>query len=172
VAETKTHDIGALGTAVGESYVGSDVEIRVLGPLEVRSNGVDARLGGRKQRTVLALLAAEVGKRVSVDALIDGVWGEEPTTAARSTLQTYISNLRAAIGDVIVREGGAYRLATDPAHVDAVEFEEAVARAAEVVETNPAEASQRLRAALALWRGHAYADLPGSFPLEVEARRL
>jgi WD40 repeat protein/DNA-binding SARP family transcriptional activator len=148
------------------------VEIRVLGPLEVRSNGVDARLGGRKQRTVLALLAAEVGKRVSVDALIDGVWGEEPTTAARSTLQTYISNLRAAIGDVIVREGGAYRLATDPAHVDAVEFEEAVARAAEVVETNPAEASQRLRAALALWRGHAYADLPGSFPLEVEARRL
>jgi WD40 repeat protein/serine/threonine protein kinase/DNA-binding SARP family transcriptional activator len=172
VTEAKLHDAGALATAVGGSYVGSDVEIRVLGALEVRSNGVDARLGGRKQRTVLALLAAEVGKRVPVDALIDGVWGEEPTTAARSTLQTYISNLRAAIGDVIVREDGAYRLATDPARVDAVEFEQAVASSAEVVETDPAEASQRLRAALALWRGHAYADLPGSFPLEVEARRL
>jgi DNA-binding SARP family transcriptional activator/WD40 repeat protein len=172
MTETEHYASGALGTLAGESYVGSDVEIRVLGPLEVRSNGIDARLGGRKQRTVLALLAAEVGRRVSVEALIDGVWGEEPTTAARSTLQTYISNLRAAIGDVIVREDGGYRLATDPAHVDAVEFEEAVARAAEVVETNPAEASQQLRAALALWRGHPYADLSASFPLEVEARRL
>src|SRR5436309_1903952 len=150
-----------LGTNVGRSYVDADVEIHVLGPLEVRSNGVEVRLGGRKQRTVLALLAAEVGKRISVDALIDGVWGDEPTAAARSTLQTYVSNLRAAIGDVIVRDGGGYRLVADPAHVDAVEFEQSVALAAELVETDPAEASQRLRAALALWRGHAYADLPG-----------
>src|SRR5438034_10515630 len=46
--------------------------------------------------------------------------GDEPTAAARSTLQTYVSNLRAAIGDVIVRDDGGYRLAADPAQVDAV----------------------------------------------------
>ena len=40
------------------------------------------------------------------------------------------------------------------------------------METDPAEAAQRLRAALALWRGHPYADVPGPFPLELEARRL
>ena len=148
------------------------MEIRVLGPLEVQSDGVSIRLGGRKQRTVLALLAADVGKRVSVDSLIDGVWGEEPTTGARSTLQTYVSNLRAAIGDVIVRDDGGYRLIPDCARVDAIDFEEAVAGGAELLESNPAEASQRLRAALSLWRGHAYADTPGSFALEVEARRL
>src|SRR3954469_14286181 len=162
----------ALGTAAEQSYVHPDVEIRVLGPLEVARQAAQVQLGGRKQRTVLALLAAEVGKRVSVDALIDGVWGEEPTTAARSTLQTYVSNLRTAIGDVIVRDDGGYRLAADSAQVDAVDFERALARAAELVGTEPADASQRLRAALALWRGHACADLPGSFPLEVEARRL
>jgi WD40 repeat protein/DNA-binding SARP family transcriptional activator len=162
----------ALGTDPEQSYLQPDVEIRVLGPLEVRSNGVSVRLGGRKQRTVLALLAAEVGKRVSVDELIDGVWGDEPTTAARSTLQTYVSNLRTAIGDVIVRDDGGYRLAAEPAQIDAIDFEEEVARAAQLVETDPAEASQRLRAALALWRGHAYADLPGAFALEVEAKRL
>src|SRR5262249_61428692 len=55
---------------------------------------------------------------------------------------------------------------------DAIDFEQAVADGAELLDSNPAEASQRLRAALALWRGHAYADLPGSFALEVEARRL
>ncbi|HSC73956.1 MAG TPA: AfsR/SARP family transcriptional regulator, partial [Gaiellaceae bacterium] len=148
------------------------MEIRVLGPLEVASAGTDVQLGGRKQRTVLALLAAEVGKPVTVDALIDGVWGEEPTPGARSTLQTYVSNLRAAIGDIIVRDDGGYRLATDPGHVDAVRFEDDVTHAADLVETDPAEASQRLRAALALWRGNPYADLAGSFPLEIEARRL
>ncbi len=172
MAQTELHADSALGTGTERSYLGPDVEIRVLGPLEVRNNGVGVRLGGRKQRTVLALLAAEVGKRVSVDALIDGVWGEEPTTAARSTLQTYVSNLRTAIGDVIVRDDGGYLLVADPAQVDAIDFEQAVARAADLVETDPAEASQRLRAALALWRGHPYADLPGSFALEVEAKRL
>ena len=154
----------ALGSRGERSYLEVDVEIRVLGPLEVASAGTDVQLGGRKQRTVLALLAAEVGKPVTVDALIDGVWGEEPTPGARSTLQTYVSNLRAAIGDIIVRDDGGYRLATDPGHVDAVQFEQAVARAADLVETDPAEASQRLRAALALWRGNPYADLAGSFP--------
>ncbi len=172
MAQTELRARSALGMDPERSYREPDVEIRVLGPLDVRSDGVSVRLGGRKQRTVLALLAADVGKRVSVDALIDGVWGEEPTTAARSTLQTYVSNLRAAIGDVIVRDGDGYRLVADPAQVDAIDFEQAVARGAELLESNPAEASQRLCAALALWRGHAYADLPGSFALEIEARRL
>jgi DNA-binding SARP family transcriptional activator len=69
----------ALGAHGERSYLEANVEIRVLGPLEVASARAEVQLGGRKQRTVLALLAAEVGKPVTVDALIDGVWGEEPT---------------------------------------------------------------------------------------------
>ena len=53
-----------------QEYCGK-MHIRVLGPVEVVSDGVDVRLGGPKQRTILALLVAEVGKVVSVDALID-----------------------------------------------------------------------------------------------------
>lgn len=151
---------------------GAIVRIRVLGPVEVVSGGVDVRLGGPKQRTVLALLVAEVGKVVSVDALIDGLWGEDPTPGARSTLHTYISNLRTALGDVIVREGGGYRLQANPQQVDAVQFEQAVVQATKIVDTQPAEGAQRLTAALALWRGHPYADVSESFPLELEARRL
>ncbi|MGH3078217.1 MAG: BTAD domain-containing putative transcriptional regulator, partial [Gaiellaceae bacterium] len=148
------------------------MRIRVLGPLEVLSDDSVVRLGGPKQRTVLALLAAEVGRSVSVDELIDGVWGDEPTAGARSTLQTYVSNLRAAIGDVIVRDDGGYRLTADPRDVDAVEFERTVEETAALVEMQPAAAAQRLRAALALWRGHPYGDVPGCFALELEARRL
>jgi len=148
------------------------MHIRVLGPVEVVSGGVDVRLGGPKQRTILALLVAEVGKIVSVDALIDGLWGEDPTPGARSTLHTYISNLRTALGDVIVREGGGYRLQANPQQVDAVQFEQAVVHATKIADTQPAEGAQRLTAALALWRGHPYADVSESFPLELEARRL
>src|SRR5262249_22578886 len=161
-----------LGAAGDAPYRPSEVNVRVLGPVEVLSDGVLVRLGGPKQRTVLALLAVEVGTPVSIEALIDGVWGDEPTPGARSTLQTYVSNLRSAIGDVIVREDGGYRLVAEPESVDAVEFERAVDEASGLVESAPAEAAQRLRAALALWRGHSYADVPDSFRLELEARRL
>jgi WD40 repeat protein/DNA-binding SARP family transcriptional activator len=161
--------LGAPGDA---SYRPSNVNVRVLGPVEVLSDGVVVRLGGPKQRTVLALLAVEVGTPVSVETLIDGVWGDEPTAGARSTLQTYVSNLRSALGDVIVRDDGGYRLVADPECVDAVEFERAVDEASGLVEAAPAEAAQRLRAALALWRGHPYADVSDPFPLELEARRL
>jgi DNA-binding SARP family transcriptional activator len=172
MSETGLRSPSGLGAPRQASYRPSDVNVRVLGPVEVLSNGVDVRLGGPKQRTVLALLATEVGKPVSVETLIDGVWGDEPTAGARSTLQTYVSNLRAAIGDVIVRDDGGYRLVAEPENVDAVEFERAVEQASGLVETAPAEAAQRLRAALALWRGHPYADVPSPFPLELEARRL
>ncbi len=62
MTETQARGRDALGARAERSYLQPDVEIRVLGPLEVLNNGVDVRLGGRKQRTVLALLAAEVGK--------------------------------------------------------------------------------------------------------------
>jgi WD40 repeat protein/DNA-binding SARP family transcriptional activator len=163
---------GGLGTPAETTYGRSDLKVRVLGPLEVVSDDGDVRVGGPKQRTVLALLAAEAGKSVSVDALIDGVWGDEPTAGARSTLQTYVSNLRAAIGDFIVRDDGGYRLTADPRDVDAVEFERTVEETAALMEMQPAAVAQRLRAALALWRGHPYADVPACFALELEARRL
>ena len=172
MSDTQLQPTSRLGAPGETSYRRSDLNIRVLGPLEVLSNGARVRLGGPKQRTVLALLAAEVGKPVSVDALIDGVWGDDPTAAARSTLQTYVSNLRTAIGDVIVRDDSGYRLAAEPKDVDAFEFERAVENATRLVETDPAEAAQLLRAALALWRGHPYADVPGRSALELEARRL
>src|SRR5215207_6709737 len=161
-----------LGTAGETSYRGTDLKVRVLGPLEVLSKGAGVRLGGPKQRKVLALLAAEAGRPVSVDTLIEGETSDVRTAGARSTLQTYVSNLRGSTGDVTVRDDGGYRLAADLAKVDAVEFERTVEHASALVETDPVEAAQLLRAALALWRGHPYADVAGCFALDIEARRL
>ncbi|MGH3135480.1 MAG: AfsR/SARP family transcriptional regulator, partial [Gaiellaceae bacterium] len=65
------------------------LELRVLGPMEVLAGGVPVPLAGRKERTALALLAAHTGRVVATDDLIDGLWGDTPTAAARSTLHTY-----------------------------------------------------------------------------------
>jgi DNA-binding SARP family transcriptional activator len=154
--------IRALADAPERAY-GARVEILLLGPVEVMRDGTHLALGGPKQRTVLALLAAHAGRVVSTDSLLEGLWGESPTPGARSTLQTYVSNLRAELGDVIVREGGGYRLDIDSGLVDKRRFEEAVAAALPLVEPSPVEAADTLRSALALWRGHPFADVAESF---------
>ncbi len=114
----------------------------------------------------------EAGRTVSVDRLIDLIWGEEPTPGARSTLQTYISNLRGELGELVVRAGGGYRLQVERDRVDAFRFEDEVTGAREVVDARPLEAAQRLREALAIWRGHPFADISGCPFLDQEARRL
>ena len=158
--------------AAGADVRKHSLQLRVLGPLEALSDGVALTLGGRKERTALALLAAHVGTVVATDDLIDGIWGDEPTTAARSTLHTYISNLRSRVGDVIAHDGGGYRLEIEPDDLDAFVFEHAVSNARELAATDQAQAAQTLRQALALWRGRPYADVAGAPMLDVEARRL
>jgi DNA-binding winged helix-turn-helix (wHTH) protein len=133
--------------AAGADVRKHSLQLQVLGPLEALLDGVALTLGGCKERTALALLAAHVGTVVATDDLIDGIWGDEPTTAARSTLHTYISNLRSRVGDVIVHDGGGYRLEIEPDDLDAFVFEHAVSNARELATTDQAQAAQTLRQA-------------------------
>jgi WD40 repeat protein/DNA-binding SARP family transcriptional activator/tRNA A-37 threonylcarbamoyl transferase component Bud32 len=149
-----------------------DVDFTVLGPVGAMDGGDPVRVGGPKQRTVLALLLAEAGRSVPDDVLIQGVWGDEAAPGARGTLQTYVFNLRAELGDLLTREGDGYRLAVERDRVDALRFEDALSASGPLVAGDPAAAAASLREALALWRGHPFADLPGSERLEAEARRL
>jgi DNA-binding SARP family transcriptional activator len=73
------------------------LDLRVLGPLEARRGSDEVALGGRKQRTVLAILLVDPTRLVSIDELIDGLWGDAPPERAVGTLQAYISNLRRAL---------------------------------------------------------------------------
>jgi WD40 repeat protein/serine/threonine protein kinase/DNA-binding SARP family transcriptional activator len=162
----------ALAPTLSAAPSHAHLEFQVLGPVEALKDGVPVRLGGPKQRSVLALLLAEAGRTISADRLIDLLWGDEPSSGARSTLQTYLSNLRSEIGELVVRDGGGYRLEAKRDQVDAFRFEDEVARVRNLKDSQPLEAAQRLRDALALWRGHPYADISGSVVLDQEARRL
>ena len=116
------------------SYSGR-VRFEVLGRLRVidgRERGDDegggVRLGGARQQLVLAMLLAESNEVVSTDALVDGLWGDSPPSAARHTVQGYVSELRKVLGTMIEREAGGYVVRVDASSLDSFEFESLVSR--------------------------------------------
>lgn len=70
------------------------VQYYLSGAVMARVDGTPAALGGPKQRCVLAVLLANHGSVVSVDRLIDAVWGDEPPPKALASVRSYMANLR------------------------------------------------------------------------------
>jgi DNA-binding SARP family transcriptional activator len=80
---------------MGDSDEGrTSLAFGVLGPFEATSDGHHLPLGGRQQRAVLALLVCEAGRAVSVEHLIDGVWGDPAPPGALASVQTHVFHLR------------------------------------------------------------------------------
>ena len=105
----------------GEGLV---VEFRILGPLEVVRDGESVVLGGAQQRALLAVLVLHRGEMVSIDRLVDELWGERASATAAKTVHVYVSRLRKQLGsDVIATHGRGYRLAVEPERVDVAQFD-------------------------------------------------
>ena len=162
------------------------MQVDVLGAIRASHNGYLVDLGGRKQRQVLAALALYGGRPVSVDALIDLLWGDAPPPNAVPTLHVYVAGLRRALepdrparmpAKVLVTVTPGYALRLSAEAVDAARFDAAVTTAhgrlgawpaatAGSVVNRPdltaaelAEVLGELDAALALWQGTPYVDL-------------
>ena len=151
------------------------MEIQVLGPVELRDNGAEVPVGGPRQRRLLAALVVNAGKVVSVDRLIDAVWaGEEPPEQAANTMRTYVSRLRATLGDgLIQKRDPGYSLVVDPEMVDATRFERLLTAAhSRLAAGDATEAKVRLDEALALWNGPAYDEFASEPWAWADAARL
>ena len=135
-------------------------EFGVLGAMEARIAGRPVALGHARQRSVLAVLLVEAGRPVTVDQLIDRVWGAEAPQRAAGALYSYLSRLRTAVADGaagIERRPGGYVLTVDPQTVDLHRFRRlaTLARAAE----SDRSAAELIARALGLWRGEPFAGL-------------
>ncbi len=142
------------------------MRINVLGPVEVANSGTTIHLVER-QRTLLAALALEYGRVVSVDQLIGILWDGAPPATARTKLQAHVSALRQAMGQPVRDEcgplrttGSGYMLSGDAAEIDLAEFDSTMKRARSTHESgHPVVGSELFASALALWRGPPFADV-------------
>ncbi|NUT53277.1 MAG: helix-turn-helix domain-containing protein, partial [Saccharothrix sp.] len=107
------------------------VRLAVLGPVEVAHGDRLIPVPGPQLRCVLAVLASEAGRVVSMTRLAEALW-DTPPASARGTVQVYVSRLRKLLGGLgvaLVSAGGGYRLDVDPDDVDLHRFREVAARA-------------------------------------------
>src|SRR4051812_41770196 len=132
------------------------MEVRILGPLEIRVADRPVMIRAGRPRRLLVVLVLHLGERVSTDTLIETVWGSEASGASVNALRILVSYLRKVLeptaGALIIEtiEGG-YRLVGDRSSVDAYRLAEAVSAAER--ETDPVRRLTALDAALAAWRG-------------------
>ena len=120
-----------------------------------------ARLGGPRQRALLALLLVHANEVLPVARLVDEVWAEKPPVTAANVLQTYVSQLRKTLGrDAIATRGRGYVAAVAEGALDLRVFERRASTGARALgEQRFGVAAMEFRGALALWRGPALADL-------------
>ncbi|MGW4163227.1 AfsR/SARP family transcriptional regulator [Streptomyces sp. NPDC004788] len=136
--------------------------------------GASLPLGGARLRALLAALAVRGGRTASVGELVDDVYGDEPPLDAQAALQALVGRLRRVLGkDAVASVPGGYRLVAGPEDIDLYVFEARVRDAgARLAAGDPETAAGLLRAALALFRGPALADLPEYAGVRPEAQRL
>lgn len=154
------------------------MEFRVLGPLAVVRGGSALASGGSRQRVVLSMLLLATPQAVSVEAIIDAVWPDDPPATAREQVRICISQLRQRLdtrsgpAQISTRPPG-YALELGEAAFDLVQFVDAVgAGRARAAEGSLEAAATALGEALRLWRGSVALEGVRSPPVRAAATRL
>jgi SARP family transcriptional regulator, regulator of embCAB operon len=158
------------------------LRIGLLGPLSLRLNETPVTASAPKQRQVLAILALNAGRVVTIPTLIEELWGDCPPRSYATTLQTYILQLRNALAassgspcarQMLSTRHCGYLLEEDACQTDVEEFDRRVriGRSAAAAGDHRL-ASEELGCALQLWRGQAMVDIRVGRVLEIEAASL
>lgn len=137
----------------------SSMSWRACGELELRVDGDTVGIGGPKRAMVAGLLLAAEGDIVRRDALIEGVWGPQPPRSAVTTLHTYVSQLRSAMGahrDRLVTTQVGYRLEVTDDEWDLGRFARAASLASERQGHLGLDAAEH---ALDIWHGEPFTGL-------------
>ncbi|MFC3575128.1 AfsR/SARP family transcriptional regulator [Streptomyces yaanensis] len=161
------------------------MEVGVLGPLVVAVNGRSLVPSAAKPRQVLALLAANLGRHVSLDAIVRELWDDMPPGRPTGVVQTYVKQLRRGLAlaldplggpdpkELLSRTHTGYVLDVPAAETDGRAFERlAVDGQRALARQEAAEAAVLLDRALDLWRGPALVDVRTGPVLRTETRRL
>jgi ABC-type transport system substrate-binding protein/DNA-binding SARP family transcriptional activator/streptogramin lyase len=153
------------------------MEFRLLGPLEVRSDGELIVLAGPKQRAILTILLLDANQVVPRARLLAEVWGERAPGSEHS-LDVHISRLRKALapggeGNALIRRGRGYLLCVEEGALDLVRFEQRITAGQQALaEERPEAAVGLLNDGLGLWRGEPLAEFADQAFAAAELGRL
>jgi len=160
------------------------LHIRVLGSLSAHLDRRPVTPSAGKQRQILALLALNCGRIVTVRTIVDELWGDDPPRSSGTTLQTYILQLRNRLAGAVTPGGqdarqilgtrhGGYILDGPSCQTDVTDFERLARAGRAAIEAKENRtASELLGQALAMWHGSALSDVPTGRVLELEAISL
>ena len=145
-----------------------EVRFAVLGPVRAWRDETELDLGQPKQRAVLAALLMREGTQVTLEKLIDDVWGDGAPATSAHAIRVYINRLRLVLGSArhghIRSAGRGYTLDANPELCDMARFAHLVSRARHArKDGDPATAAARFAEGLALWTGTALAGIPGPY---------
>jgi DNA-binding SARP family transcriptional activator len=128
------------------------------------TDGEPIAVNSARQRVVLAMLLMSANHVVTVDKLIDAVWGEAPPPSARGQIQICISALRRALGgpELIDTNPTGYAIRVARHQLDYLVFNDALAEGrAAAADGRLEDALAHLDRAVGLWSDAALADVPG-----------
>jgi DNA-binding SARP family transcriptional activator len=155
------------------------VRFRVLGSLEIASEGHAATITGVRQRSLLTYLLLHANRPVTTDELLERLWGEKAPPTAAASLRVAVSKVRRFLEDeaagaaTLQTVPGGYVLGVEPDAIDAHLFERLAKEGAEALRRGDvAAARQRLSEALALWTEEPFGDLGYEQFLLAEKPRL
>ena len=151
------------------------MEFRVLGSVGI-VDGEHPFPIGPKPRRLLGMLLAHRNEVVSADRLVEALW-TDPPEAAGATLQSYVSRLRRFVelggaSTALRNRAPGYVLEVPDELVDAARFERRLAEGQAELDTDPYAALEHIEAALAEWRGAAFAEFAEAEWIQPEAIRL
>ncbi|GAA3252570.1 AfsR/SARP family transcriptional regulator [Nonomuraea helvata] len=140
------------------------MDVRLLGPVEVTFGDRYVPLGPPQRRAVLAALAIDADRPVSLRTLLERVW-DDPPDRATDSLYAHIARLRQALtvtGVSIERRGGGYVLEVEPERVDAYRLRRLAKQAQSRACDDPAR-TRLLSEAMELWHGAPLTGIPGDW---------
>lgn len=146
------------------------IDFRILGPLEVHAGGQQLPVAGAKRRAALAVLLLHPGELVTVERLIESLWGDRAPETAVTAVYGHILALRKLLGrDAIVTGEQGYVLDVEPDRIDARRFERLVT---EAKRSSGPERASLFDEALSLWQGEPLAGVDHEWFGEAEITRL
>lgn len=136
--------------------------LALLGNFECDRDGRRVAFPAGRLRVLVTALALRPERVVTVDELVDQLWGDDPPSAARVTLRGCVKRLRKLLDDrcetsVIRSARAGYQLDVVADEVDVHQFRSLVGRAGRASD-RPGEV-RLLDEALSLWRGPPMCDL-------------